>query len=490
MSLCESLSSYLPRNNYKVSMAKLLSKISTISHFSIFFVITVLQKVVSIFSTPFFAKHFTPENYGVISLSQSISAISVIVIFFGTSDYIYQQALGKKANYLNNVKSIFLFQAVVVVISLIVLYGAYSFGVSEKEMLALVTAQLITFASSSYLLYMQAEFSSLTRYVLISLITMFLPLILSIYVVLTGHGFHGYVMAQLFGSFISFAISTVILSPHFKNALFSFDVLLSSFSLSIPFFFHSFAHWGRGYSDRLVMSLFFSKLEMGLFYMVLLYSSALLFSMEPFKILNNRRIYRVLESKEESNHNKIICLSALGYTAIGCFMVVAGPFVFKLLLPPEYSVTTEIIPYLVSSILFFLVYLNLITFIFYLNKNALIAKCTIIVSVVCIGASYFLVKSFGLEGLVYSFFLFNILYSAASVVLFEIHHSEIKWNLSFCFLLPLLPIFLGSLYDGTGFLTSRRELTFAIIASTIIMILALKILSWRVNASMRMLPKH
>jgi O-antigen/teichoic acid export membrane protein len=338
-------------------MFRLSEKIPQLSSFSIFFLITVLQKLVSIFTTPLFAKYFRPEEYGVLSLSQSVSAIGVILLFLGTSDSIYVQTLGGEGGYLNRVKSILVFQTLISIVCSIAIYLHSYSELGNIELSYLLISQVLNYVLSTHLLFLQAKVENIQRYVLVSFFSILFPLIFSVLFVVYGNeGFFGYSKGQLFGNLIGLIGTVFVQRDIFIQNRFSKAELLRSISHSVPFFFHAFSHWGKAYSDRVVMNFFLPKEEMGIVYMGTLYASALLFSMEPFRIINNKNIYKFLSSGEEYNPAPTSRNSMITYSTLGLFLSLLSGVTFSILLPPTYLKAVCLIPYLVSCLLFYFIY--------------------------------------------------------------------------------------------------------------------------------------
>ena len=349
-----------------------------------FLVCSVLQKGVSMLTTPLFTRLMTSAEYGSFAVFQSWMQIVGIFVTLNICTGGYMQGLIKfdhdRAVYSSTMQGL----TFVLVATWSVIY--FVFREFWNNMLSLSTFQmlamfLIIWASSSFGFW-AAEQRVYYRYHTLVALTLAIAVIMPIIEVAFIFCLPiGKVDARIAGQAITYfaAYSFLFVSQVRRGRrLFSRFYWRYALAFNLPLVVHYLSQVVLGSSDRIMIGRMVGSREAGIYSLaysvslvMTLVSSALMQSLAPW-------IYTKIKERRIQEMDKIVCISAALVAIANLVLIGFAPEVVAFFAPPGYNEAIYIMPPVIMSVYFMYLYDVFAKFAFYQGKTRLISVATML----------------------------------------------------------------------------------------------------------------
>jgi O-antigen/teichoic acid export membrane protein len=432
--------------NFKKNFFSLLFK-ERVRNTTIYFFFSILQKGFSFILIPIYTNFLTPDQYGIIATISIFSTIITLIYFLSIHESAYFSVL-KNDNDVNiKISSILYFEIFLIFIVIVItifsylLFGNFVlFGINYYPIIFFtILSALLSSTANTFLLIQKAK-ERIILYSVFSfvnfLITTGILLVLLIKYRLEAMS---YVYSQLIANGITFLITIVWLFKAYGTG-FSFIKIKSSISFSAPLILHNSAHYIRSGIEKVFLSTFVSLNSTGIYNIAYSIGSLFQFALEAFVSTNNPRFFSLIRDKR--NEQKIVAMLPLStgiFTIVALVLSVFGKELIQLFISNDRYYTAYLyLPIILSSFVFFLIYLNIVNVLFYKTNTKLIASITLSVSFFSLFAGFILIKYLGIWGAAFWVLVSNIL-MALVVYIFCQKQMPLKWKLYKACFFSILP---------------------------------------------------
>jgi O-antigen/teichoic acid export membrane protein len=417
----------------------------------LYFLTSLFQKASAIFLIPIYTRFMSPEQYGLLSLCQTVPPIAVVILFLAINESVYFAVMQKKTNTPSIISTALTFQLFAVSIFTgilcllrLTLKDVCFFKVPFYPYVFITL--LGTFPSifcNTYFQFLQASERSI-RYAIMSISLFLISVSTTLYLlVISNKG----AMSYLVGFLVSNCVLAIIAIVHLYSAFgfhFSFSEFKKMVSFSSPLIPHNLAHWLKDCIDRLFLAGITQLQSVGIYQIALSYSSILSFAIMSFRDSNNPRFFSLIMNKIE-NEEKIAAMMPVAATFFSIAAFVMSIFAeecISFLTAKSYHGAVQYVPLVTTAMVFMLIYNNVIGILFNHSNTMRIAVITFSISLFSLGISYLCIKNLGVWGAPVSFFMSNMVLSL-SVYFAAQRRERIRWpirkTITIC-VLPLLSV--------------------------------------------------
>jgi O-antigen/teichoic acid export membrane protein len=411
-------------------MTKLIKKIFTRlnkSSSSHYLIATFFQKGLVFFTIPIFTRLLSVEEYGILTIFQSLLNILIVFTTLGIRGAIVRFYHDKDIKFFRFYTSAFVFFLIYNCIFSIGSYFASSpvgefFNIPPN--LIFVSALIAGFSTFYwfYLSYLQASGQS-KKYAVTSVINTLLVLALAIIWILqlNQNKYFGRVYAQLVINFV-FLLFVVYKSIAFFKEKISTTDIKKFIRFGIPLVPHMLAGFLLAFSDRIIINQLVDSESTGIYslaYNIGMIVHVVIMSLNkswtPFfyKAMNNGDYQKI--ANQAVKLSKIVIITAL-------FIVLLSKEILTIFAPKSYFDSLYLIPIIAVSYLFLLLYTLYSSYSYYLKRTELISVFTIIAVVINILLNYILIP-------VYDYQVAAITTLLSYFVLFVAHFINAKYIL-------------------------------------------------------------
>ncbi len=432
--------------------------LTSIRNFSIYTVLSIVQKASTFLLLPLYTFYMSPDDFGIVSVATAVATIVPPLVMLNTSEFVYFTSLKRDPGWEREVSSILCFQVMVIAG---VMIAGFAFVVLLPDSFALfgvpfypylffsIAFAVLSVIFTSYSLMLQGltevkSFSILN----ISFSVFFAAMVIMLMTVLDLKA-----LSFIYANLVLYAgFGIIILWKVWRR----FGLVLNGkdirkgLAYAAPLVPHTLSHWGKGYLDRVLLSSFISTSAAGLFHFASTIGSILIVGLEAFVKVNNPYFYANFEnlSKRESIVSRLH-LAAAFFSLLG---ILLSFFSRELMwfFDSSYSDSYLLLPFLVTGNLVYLIYLGVVNVLFVKKKTVIISALTFSSGVISSAGSYLLIRNYGLEGAAYSHVLSNL---AISLLVFAgvQRFDFVPWKLYRLLFMLALPL--------TGILINTNALT-------------------------------
>ena len=441
----------------KVKVYELIGKYKNISapaKASIWYIVcNVLQKGISLLTTPIFTRFLTTEEYGLYTIYQSWYSIVVIFATLYLASGVYNNGLVKfpedKAAFTSSMLGLtFVCSGIILVLFLIFpQFWTKNLELPFSLLLAIII-QSITTAVFNFWAKQERFSYSYIKLVIVTLVISVCSPFLAIVLILTTNRYKA--EARVWGFVIISAVVGVYLIIIFlKRSAHIFDKKYWKYAItfSLPLIPHYLSQIVLSQSDRIMIGKMVGSSEAGIYglaytiaMMMTLITNAINDSIIPYT-------YQKLNVKREKDIKGIANLSMI-VVAGGCIVVtLLAPEIIKIFATQEYYDAIGIIPVVSISVFFMFLYTLYGNIEFYYEKTQFVMLASSIVAVLNIILNYVFIPLFGYYAAGFTTLFCYILYSimhgkfAMMIVKKNIGKNEIYDTKLIIFLSVVLIIF-------------------------------------------------
>lgn len=400
-------------------MDKILKKYSSLPQIvkaSFWFLIcSVLQKGISVITTPIFTRLMTSSEYGVYNVFISWENILTIFITFNLSYGVYTQGLVK----FDKDKKIFSASMQGLTICLVALWLLIYIPFREffNNLLNMNTTYMLLMTLTIWISAVFGFWSANQRvnynYKLLVIITILASIMNPIISIILMNFMDDKVLARILGIAISYMIFYLwMLFEQVAEGkkLYSEKYWGYALRFNIPLIPHYLSQTILSSSDRIMIERMDGKNTAGIY--SLAYSISLIMS-----LFNNALgqtigpwIYKKIKEKKTDEIARIAYPSLIGIAFINIILIAFAPEVVAIFAPKEYYDSIWVIPPVAMSVYFMFAYDLFAKFEFYYEKTNFISIATAIVAVINILTNFIFIKLFGFIAAGYTTLVCYILY--------------------------------------------------------------------------------
>lgn len=345
---------------------------------------SILQKTMSIITTPIFTRIMTTTEYGEFSIYQSWLLILSIITTFRLDYDVFNKGMAKYPDRNNEYTSAMQVTTSFLTFICLIIYLVFRTqinaitGLSTFITIAIFLELFFTPAVSFWMLKERFNFRY-KKLVIVTLVITFSNLLISI--VATVMSENRGAARILSGIFVYIVIGGYFYIYNLKSSRRIFDLSYAKFALgfNMPLIPHYFSMYILAMSDRIMIQKIRGLSEAGIYNVV--YSAAFAFTMITTGI-NNSMIpwqYKNLASKNFKNLNEKLKYMMILIIVVLTTYIAVAPEILAIMAPSEYALGIYVIPPVAAST-FFMFIINLLCNVeFYYDKN----KFTMIISICC-----------------------------------------------------------------------------------------------------------
>jgi O-antigen/teichoic acid export membrane protein len=369
----------------------------------------VVQKAIGVLLIPLYTRVFAPSEYGVMSLIGSVSSLlgplavlgldnSAARWFYDTEDRLHQR----------NIIASWFWAQFVVSLCLALLVSAVAPQVAQVLLGSTRYALLIVLAATAMPL---AAFSkvlgSLLRYQrrawassLYATVTATATIILTVwFVLLRGWQLTGIYAAALAGASLAAVVGAVLLRGWVSPTSFSWTQLKPMLRFGLPLVPAAVATWLTTSSDRLILRMFRSESEIGLYSLAFSLASVLGLAVGAFQMAFGPFAFSI---HREEGSGRVYAATLLVYSWGACFLATAlslfAPLAFRVFTTPEYYGASSCVPYLCFSYVLLGVRDIASMGAAIAKRSGPVAISILICAAISVAANFLLVPSLGKDG--------------------------------------------------------------------------------------------
>ena len=365
-----------------------------------FLICSVLQKGISVITTPIFTRLLTPFEYGEYNVFNSWMGILSVFITLKLAYGVYAQGIVKFES--NKYQFTSALQGLTLAITSLffALYLMFSnfwnnmFGLSTVEMVLMFiiiwAGAVVDFWSTEQKLDYKYK-----HVVIVTLIVSIVQPLLSVVAVLNSHN---KVLARIFViAMVNFIAYGWAFFYHMKKGkvFFSKKYWLYALGFNIPLIPHYLSQTVLSSADRIMINDIVGSSEAGIYslaytisLLVTLFNSAIMQTMSPW-------MYRKIRDKNIDGIDKVAYISLLGLSGINLLLIAFAPEIIKIFAPDEYFSAIWIIPPVAMSTVFMFSYDLFAKYEFYYEKTNFIMIASVLAAGLNIVLNFVFIKKFG-----------------------------------------------------------------------------------------------
>lgn len=365
-----------------------------------FLICTILQRSISIITTPVFTRLLTNDEYGKYSVFLSWLGILTCFVTMYIYSGIYPQAIVKfekeRSQYSSAMQGLTI---VLVAVWLCVYIGLKTFwnnifSLNTSQMLAMFVIMWANAIFGFWSAEQRVEYKY-RRLVVITLIEAILqPVLCVVLIYLTADKVSGLVWGIAVATFVCY-ISLFIKQIIKGRVFFSKNVWLYTLRLAIPLIPHYISAVLLNNSDRIMIQKLVGEAESGIYSLAytiascgLLINQALLQTVSPW-------IFKKIKNKQLSDIKRIAYPSLVGVALVNIMVILFTPEIVRVFAPDSYYDAIWVMPPISMSVYFMFMYNLYSSFEFYYEKTNYVSTATAIGAFLNIVLNYICIKSFG-----------------------------------------------------------------------------------------------
>lgn len=382
----------------------------------------VLQKGVSVITTPIFTRLLSTTEYGQYNVFTSWMSIISIIVTLCLSTGVFEQGLVKfeedKKVFASSMQGLNLTLFALWLCIYLVFHHFWNelFGLTTVQM----TAMFISIWLNAVFGFWCAEKKNEYKYkalVAYTLITSFINPVVSIILVLNSND---KVTARIIGgAAVLLLFNLFLFFEQMKRGRKFFSAKYWKYALcfNLPLVPHYLSQVILNNSDRIMIEKIVGKSEAGIYSLaysvsmvMLIFNSALMQSIGPW-------FYRKIKSRDYAELSPIAYGSLIGVAAANFLLITLAPDLIRLFAPPEYNNAVWIVPPVALSVYYIFTYDLFARFAFYFEKRAFITAASAAGAVLNIILNFIFIKRYGYIAAGYTTLICYMIYSVGHYLL-------------------------------------------------------------------------
>ncbi len=367
-------------------------------------------KGLSFLLLPLYTHYLTPEDYGLVALTVTITSVLGILYPLGLHGALSRLYFDSPSETVRqqSISTLWIAMALVATVIAVLLHYlcASVIHVLVKDItflpyirMAIWTAFFAVFSLLPLTLLQIEKHPGL--YVLATATSTVLSagLIVS-FVVIRGHGAYGYILGTLLTA-VLLAMPYAYYTIRRIQCVFHWDILKSALAYSLPLIPYGLAAWVMDLSDRFILSMYLSLGEVGLYVLgyqlasvISLVAAAINAAWIPF--LFSADAQRGDEAKTDLIRLTTYYTFILAWVALG--LALLSQDALHLLTAPAFHAASQVIPWLVGGLLLGGLYYIPVSFLFLRSKTGYLPIVTITAGIINVGLNLWLAPRYGIFG--------------------------------------------------------------------------------------------
>lgn len=400
-----------------------------------FFICSILQKGISVITTPVFTRIMTTSQYGEFNVFNSWLEIVTVFITLRLYYGVYTQGLVKfeetKDKFASSLQglTISLISAWLFIYLLLSNFANAILSLSTSEMLAMFLTIWATAVFNFWGTYQRVEYKYKGLVILTIIVSIAKP-VLGVIVVLTSSN---PVTARIWEiALVEFVAYFPLFVSQMKKGKTFYDRQIWKYALAfnIPLIPHYLSQVVLNSSDRIMIQQMTNSDFAGIYSLAYsvasvmnLVNTALLQTISPW-------IYQKLKSNKANEIKNVAYPSLIIIGAANLALILFAPEIIRLFAPPEYYNAIWAIPPVALSSFFIFAYSMFANIEFYYEKPGFIAISTTVAAVANVVLNYIGIRLFGWIAAAYTTLICYIIYASMHFIFMErINKTEIKYTM-------------------------------------------------------------
>lgn len=376
----------------------------------------VLQKGISVITTPIFTRLLSTAEYGQYNVFNSWLQIVTIIVSLNLNAGVFHQGLVKfEDDGKRFASSMQGFSTVLTFIWIIIYLPFQSFW---NNLLSLNTVQILSMLILIWLSgivgFWSAEQRNNYKYKALIAVTLLFSILSPLSSIILIRHSYDKVTARILGNLIiAFAVYLPLYIVQLKKGRQFFSAKYWKYALlfNLPLIPHYLSQVILGSSDRIMIERLVGASEAGIYglayslsMMMTLFSTAFLQTVNPW-------FYRKIKSKEINEVAPVTYASFIGIASVNFFLIIIAPEAVKIFAPAEYYDAIWIIPPVAISVYYMFIYDMFAKFAFYYEKRIFITVASVAAAVLNIILNYIFINKYGYIAAGYTTLICYIVYS-------------------------------------------------------------------------------
>lgn len=347
-----------------------------------FFLCTILNKCISLITTPIFTRLLSSEQMGIYTTFNSWSQIVTIIITLRLDYSIFNKGMTtfseEKNEYTSSMQSVTVFLSLLLLLVYLPFQKAINSitGLSTSLSICLILEAMLMASVSYWMIRQRYDF----KYKPVISVTLGSSIIHTIFgvlsVLISNHSGIGRIIADIV---VNTILGTIVFIIIFKNSKKAYSLAHIRFALAfnIPLMPHYFATYIMDQFDKIMIMKLIDYAAVGVYSIA--YTSGYLIKMVTSS-LNNTLIpwlYRQLKNNQLTSI--VACLDSLSHCVMICFMgyMTCAPEIISIFAPEEYRGAVTVLPPVTASAFLIFLYELYANIEFFYKKN----KFTMLVAI-------------------------------------------------------------------------------------------------------------
>jgi len=378
---------------------------------------SVLLRTLNLLVLPFYTRHLTPAEYGIVALATTVSALLSIIFPLSLHNAVIREYFADKSQkarmrmvgsvWLAMLGSALLFSAACDIGGEMVLgYILPQLPFEPYARLAIWIAFFSTFSLIPLnLLQLKEQARTYVWWTSTSLLVNIGAVVL--FVVILEKGAYGYLLGMLAANAL-LSVPYVFLTMRDAELSIDFSQVKKAFRLSLPLVPHGLASWVLSLSDRVILQIYVSLATIGVYSLgfqlgsiMIMVSGAITSAWVPFFLR------RVAEEGDAANQSlsRIVTYYTLTVCMVAIGLCIFSHDVIVMLMPESYLAAQSVVPVVAIGYLWNSLYFIPANFLFAKARTSWLPVATIVAGVVNVGANFALVPHFGIMGAAWANFV-------------------------------------------------------------------------------------
>lgn len=403
---------------------------------------TFLLKGINFFTTPIFTNLLSTEEFGIITIYSTWSAIFSIIVGLSINGTIGSAKANLNDKEYKEYLSSTLFLgtisfAIICIFSLIFKNElANIFGLKSSLILILLFESFFAFVIN----YVTAVFTfdrNHKAFLFVSAISTIVNVITSVLLILSMNNER--YLGRIYGGAIATIVIGIVLYIKIilkGKKLISINYWKFALPIAIPLILHNLSHLVLNQADKIMLQRYTNDEVVGIYS----YTYTIGALINTIQIALNSAwmpwYFEKLKEKSEDEIRKVSAIYIGIFTVLTSMFILGSPEIVKILSPKSYWSGISLLPIIISGYYFVFLYTFPSNFQFYIKKTKFIAMGTIISAIINIIINYILIQKIGMYAAAISTLI-------AYIILFGLHFAIVKYKFKhsdFPFLYNLLGI--------------------------------------------------
>lgn len=381
-----------------------------------FFVCSVLQRGISMISTPIFTRLLSTGEYGQYSVFNSWLSILQIIITLQLSAGVYTMGIVKfkkeEKVFTSSLQGLNLTLCFIWTVVYLIFYDFWNhlFSLTTVQMLAML---LMIWTSSSFTFWMTTQRNQF-RYKKLVIVTVIVSIAKPLVGILLVMNAHDKVTARILGlalveliAYTGFFVSQLIRGKKFYSKKFWKYAIL----FNLPLVPHYLSNSILGSSDRIIIMNLIGEAEAGIYSLAYSISQIMLLVNESLNKTMSPWLYQKINEKNYKAIPNVVYGSLMLVAFANLILIAIAPEVITIFAPSEYYDAIYVIPPVAMSGFATYLYLCFAPFEFYFEKRAWTTIGTLTSAILNIILNYIFIPVFGYQAAGYTT-LFSYLVNA------------------------------------------------------------------------------